>query len=45
MDVLNRGYSGYNSRWALTVLDDAVVQLKPDLVVLFFGKCKKLQIM
>lgn len=37
MDVINRGLSGYNTRWALTVFDEAVIRLKPDLVILFFG--------
>jgi len=36
-DVFNRGYSGYNTRWALLVLDTAFTGLKPDLVTIFLG--------
>jgi lysophospholipase L1-like esterase len=34
---VNRGLSGYNTRFARTVFEDAVIQLRPDLLVLFFG--------
>jgi isoamyl acetate esterase len=37
VDVINRGFSGYNSRWGLTILDDAVLTLQPQLVMIFFG--------
>ena len=37
IDVYNRGYSGYNSKWGLSILDQSVIHLKPDLVTLFWG--------
>ena len=37
VDVLNRGYSGYNSRWALLMIQEAVVKEDPDFVFIFFG--------
>jgi len=37
IDVVNRGYSGYNSKWARLVVEKAVVNEKPDLVFVFFG--------
>lgn len=39
-DVLNRGYSGYNSRWALQLLDRVLPEEVPGEIVLstvFFG--------
>ena len=35
--VVNRGLSGYNSRFARAVFDEAVGPLRPDLLILFFG--------
>jgi lysophospholipase L1-like esterase len=37
IDVLNRGYSGYNTRWALALVDDVVINDHPDFITLFFG--------
>lgn len=37
IDVISRGYGGYNSRWGLKILDEAVVAIKPDVVIIFFG--------
>lgn len=37
VDVINRGYSGYNSRWALQIVDKVVPSQRPDLVFVFFG--------
>lgn len=40
-DVVNRGFSGYNTRWALCIADDVLDVLRrahrPQVVVLFFG--------
>lgn len=41
-DVLNRGYSGYTTRWARELFDDAILPLAsdpavPTLVLIFFG--------
>ncbi len=36
-DVLARGFSGYTTRDALKVVQSAVLDEKPDVVVLFFG--------
>lgn len=40
-DVINRGYSGYNSRWALQLMDRVFpptsVVPPPRLVTIFFG--------
>ena len=38
-DVLNRGYSGYNTRWALAALERTFASCgrKPMLVTVFFG--------
>ena len=36
-DVINRGFSGYNSRWAFHVFETSVINLNPDMVVIFFG--------
>ena len=38
-DVLNRGYNGYNSRWALYLLQKAFPDQAPvpSLVTVFFG--------
>jgi lysophospholipase L1-like esterase len=37
VDLLNRGYSGYNTRWAKQVIEDVVVNESPDFVFIFFG--------
>jgi lysophospholipase L1-like esterase len=37
VDVLNRGFSGYNSRWAKLMVHDAVISEDPHLVFIFFG--------
>lgn len=37
VDILNRGFSGYNSRWGLNMFGATVMNERPDLVVLFFG--------
>ena len=36
VDVINRGYGGYNSQWGLKILDEAVVAM-PTVVIIFFG--------
>ena len=36
-DVLNRGYNGYNTKWAIKYCLDEVIALKPDFVIIFFG--------
>lgn len=37
VDVLNRGFSGYNSRWGLAIIDDVVISLRPNVIIIFFG--------
>ena len=37
VDVVNRGFSGYNSRWGLLIVEEVVVKENPDMVFLFFG--------
>ena len=39
VDVIARGYSGYNTRWAAHILQSVFVkeQAPPDLVTIFFG--------
>lgn len=37
VDILNRGYSGYNSRWAKIVFDEVILSENPDFLFLFFG--------
>ena len=36
-DILNRGFSGYCSRWARYVVDDVVISEHPNLLFVFFG--------
>ena len=36
-DVLARGFSGYTTREAVKILEEAVLAEKPDVVILFFG--------
>jgi hypothetical protein len=37
VDVINRGFSGYNTKWALKIFDEVVLNLKPNFVIIFFG--------
>ena len=37
VDVINRGFSGYNSRWGLSVIEEVVIKYDPQLVIIFFG--------
>lgn len=36
-DIINRGFSGYNSKWARDIFQDVVIRCNPDLVIIFFG--------
>ena len=35
--MLNRGFSGFNSRWGLSMIKDVVISHRPHLVIIFFG--------
>ncbi len=37
VDVLNRGFSGYNTRWGLNIVQEVVIDESPDFVFIFFG--------
>lgn len=37
VDVLNRGYSGYNSKHGVEIVQEMVLNENPDLVTVFFG--------
>ena len=37
VEVRNRGFSGYNTRWALKIYEKVVLGEKPDVIVIFFG--------
>jgi lysophospholipase L1-like esterase len=37
VDVVNRGFSGYNSKWGVLIAEQVVVPLQPDIVFIFFG--------
>lgn len=37
VDVINRGFSGYNTKYAVLIVQRAVIRERPDLVVVFFG--------
>ncbi len=37
IDVVNRGFGGYTSRWGLKLYDKVVLEQRPDVVFLFFG--------
>jgi lysophospholipase L1-like esterase len=37
IDILNRGFSGYNSRWGREIFDEVVVKENPDFLFIFFG--------
>jgi lysophospholipase L1-like esterase len=42
-DIINRGFSGYNSRWALAILPQLIAQhggAHPALVTIFFGSAQ-----
>lgn len=36
-DIINRGYSGYNSRWGRMIIEPIVTEEKPDMIFVFFG--------
>lgn len=36
-DFINRGFSGYNSKWGLEIFEEVVLNNEPDLVLIFFG--------
>lgn len=36
-DILNRGFSGYCTRWAKHAVDDVVISERPSLLFVFFG--------
>ena len=37
VDVVNRGFSGYNSKWAQDIFEDVVLSANPHIVFIFFG--------
>jgi isoamyl acetate esterase len=37
VDIINRGFSGYNTKWALKIFDEVILTLKPNFVIIFFG--------
>lgn len=37
VDMINRGYSGYNTRWARLMFEDVIIPEKPDFLFIFFG--------
>lgn len=37
VDIINRGFSGYNTKWALKIFDESVLSLKPNFVIIFYG--------
>lgn len=37
VDVVNRGFSGYNSKWGVMIAEQVIAPLAPDLVFIFFG--------
>ncbi|KAJ1411059.1 SGNH hydrolase-type esterase domain-containing protein [Ochromonadaceae sp. CCMP2298] len=37
VDCINRGFSGYNTAWAVSIAHLVVIPEKPDLIFLFFG--------
>lgn len=37
VDLLNRGFSGFNSRWGLSIINEVVTSHRPHLVMIFFG--------
>lgn len=34
--MINRGFSGYNTKWGLLVID-AIIAEDPDILLIFFG--------
>jgi lysophospholipase L1-like esterase len=37
IDVVNRGFGGYTSRWGLKIFDKVVMEYPPDILFVFFG--------
>jgi lysophospholipase L1-like esterase len=37
VDILNRGFSGYQSRWGFDMFPEVVLQNSVDMVIIFFG--------
>jgi isoamyl acetate esterase len=37
VDVINRGFGGYNTRWAIKIYDRVVIEQHPDIIFIFFG--------
>jgi isoamyl acetate esterase len=37
VDLVNRGFSGYNSRWGLLAFEKVIIPENPDLLLIFFG--------
>lgn len=37
VDLLNRGFSGYNSRWGKVIVEKVVIEAQPDFLFVFFG--------
>lgn len=37
VDVSNRGFGGYNTRWAMKIYEEVVLSQRPDIVFIFFG--------
>jgi lysophospholipase L1-like esterase len=37
VDILNRGFSGYNSQWGIEMFSRTVLNENPNLVLVFFG--------
>ena len=37
VDVINRGYSGYNTNIALKIMKDVTCSLRPNVITIFFG--------
>mmetsp|Transcript_17330 Transcript_17330/g.15628 ORF Transcript_17330/g.15628 Transcript_17330/m.15628 type:complete len:267 (+) Transcript_17330:3-803(+) len=36
-DIINRGYSGYNSLWGIKIYDQVITPFKPNFLIIFFG--------
>lgn len=37
VDCINRGFSGYNSKWGKDIYEEVVLDHRPDLICIFFG--------
>ena len=37
MDIINRGFSGYNTNIALKIIREVTCSFKPHIVTIFFG--------